>query len=386
MSPSIDVLLRASNPAPDEAVRALRSDALAESTDALRRAILAEPRTVPPTPRKRRHRRMPALAAATALIAVAAVFGVASLDRFEVIAPSSGQAWAASAVRVANAVPRRLVGEPGWAVLQADEFTVEDGAMTFAKNDRAVELRWTVQDQRMLLADRAMSSDLGARSAQVGSTRARIFHYASTKDDFAAIWSDGGRYTLELRTHADRHSLTENSDGSTSYAQGYTTGFTLASFEALLRSIHAVPVDDWLAAMPPSVVKPQDTRLAVADMLRDIPQPPGFEQRGLIDAGGGAVHDRYQLGARVVGAVACGWIEEWIAAKRAGDTVKRDAAVDVLAGSRNWAIVKEMEPGGGYPLMLSDYVTAMRTGGSPPAGRKTTVERSYRSALGCEGP
>jgi hypothetical protein len=52
--------------------------------------------------------------------------------------------------------------------------------------------------------------------------------------------------------------------------------------------------------------------------------------------------NRYELGQAVAGAVACGWMESWDAAKRSGDTATAEAAVAGMSGARHWAVLLQM--------------------------------------------
>jgi hypothetical protein len=156
---------------------------------------------------------------------------------------------------------------------------------------------------------------------------------------------------------------------------------TPAEHRRLLGSLKEVGVDEWLGAMPPSVVLPKDTRTVVDGMLADMALPDGFDASAL--RAGQAVRDRYQLGARVAGAVACAWIERWIDARNAGDAEAAAVAVSAMQGSRRWAILREMTAEGDYPKVLWEYADAMKGDGTVMGGRVLTVEESHRPALGC---
>ena len=104
-------------------------------------------------------------------------------------------------------------------------------------------------------------------------------------------------------------------------------------------------------------------------MLRGVPLPPGFDA----PAGEATTRDRYQLGAKVAGAVACAWIE------RGGEEARR-----ALASAKTWPILHEMNAEGDYPEVLWQYADAFQKGGDVPAGKPgVTVKNSYRDALGC---
>lgn len=67
---------------------------------------------------------------------------------------------------------------------------------------------------------------------------------------------------------------------------------------------------------------------------------------------GDAVKDRYQLGAQVSGAVACGWVDRFFEGKRTGDTAETQSATQAMATSRRWHTLREMTAEGDYPKVL----------------------------------
>jgi hypothetical protein len=71
--------------------------------------------------------------------------------------------------------------------------------------------------------------------------------------------------------------------------------------------LRVVRDDDWEPALPNSSIAPRERPAEVDRMLADIPQPPGFDAAPLRRSD--AAVDRYQLGAKVAGSVACGWID-----------------------------------------------------------------------------
>jgi hypothetical protein len=354
MTETLDRLLHDASPITDDEVRALPLDQLEEE---LCLAIVAlGPASRPDFRRRPLRWRFPALAAAAA--AVAAVLLVSLTAGGEKLGTSADRAWAASAVRVANAVPRLLVGEPGWTVTRADQFTVDEGEMTFRDGTRGVDLHWHSGASEDWLSDRRSEEELPPVS--VLGTTARLFRYRGAHDDFTALWRSGG-YTMELRTsNPPRLSLEE--------------------YRRVLGSLHAVGVDDWLAAMPPSVVLPAETDRVIDAMLAGIPLPDGFDKRELERHA--VVRDRYQLGAGVTGAVACGWIEQWVTAQRTGDAAASAAAVEAMQSSRHWPILREMQTKGDYPEVLWGLADAIERDTAIRAGNTTTIEQG-RSALGC---
>jgi hypothetical protein len=318
------------------------------------RAALLEDIAGARRPRWRR-RRLVGIAAPAVAAAVAGVVAVVALsDR------SDGQAWAAALVRVAEAAPRLLVDEPGWQVTRADELSVDYGEMTLASGDRRLDLKWLPEGRYEKAVDNRVAEmdDLG--TAPVPGTEARLFRYPGTSD-YVAVWLRGD-YTIEAR------GLALDAD----------------AFRATLASLEEVDVDAWLSAMPASVVQPAMQAEVIDEMLAGIPLPPGFDSTAIPTTE--AVRDRYQLGAQVAGAVACAWIDRWVAARDAGEDAGAREAVDAMATSPTWPVLLEMEAEGAYPEVLREYAAAMAGNGLVPAGKPMTVEETYESALGCPGP
>ena len=262
-------------------------------------------------------------------------------------APGDGgaeRAWAAPLVRIAESVPRLLVGD--WKVTRADQFALGEGEMVFEDGSRQVELAWRSGTLAEWVRDRSKGAPEQPPTELQGA-KVRIFAYS--RDDMTALWEQGG-YVMELRGNAVREALA---------------------------ALHDVSVDQWLGAMPASVVRPDDSEHVIDRMLLDMPLPPGFD-RAKLDTGG-MPRDRYQLGARVVGAVACGWIETWIS----GEAKPRAEAVAALKTARGWAVLQEMDAEGDYGDVLFQYVDAVAAGGTVLGGTVLTVEDSYKDALGC---
>ena len=67
------------------------------------------------------------------------------------------------------------------------------------------------------------------------------------------------------------------------------------------------------------------------DLTPELAQKMGFDRAALL--AGDEVRDRYQLGASVVGAVACGWLDAWEAALASGDAAGMDVARRAMASS-----------------------------------------------------
>lgn len=313
---------------------------------------IIELRNDQPARTPRRWSRLVAAAAAAAIVLV----GVGAIVNFRGNDDGSGTAWAAELVEFAERSPLMLIDDPAWEVTYADEYG-DEGELTFTDGRREAQLAWRSGPLSEWLDDR-LAGGVDHGSHDVANGTATIVQYKDS-DEYTALWESDGR-VLEFRTQA--------SDAD--------------EFAGLLDALVIVDVDSWLTAMPASVIEAADQPAVVGDMLAGIPLPDGFDPGSLADDAG--IKDRYQLGARVVGAVSCAWIEQWLDAAETGDAAAAQQATDAMDTSSQWAIVQEMNERGAYGQVLQTQVDAMHTDGQgfPPDG--PALADSYRDALGCQ--
>lgn len=371
MSHPTDRLLQLVDPIDEAARISLEASTTDEAAGAMRDAILATDRSEAgsrPAHRRLRLRRLPVLALATTAIAVAAVLAITDLGSVGPSDdPSGGQAWAAAAVRVAREVPRLLPTEPGWAVTRADEMTVQNGSTLLEKGNRSVEYNWYPRSQYDLyFKDRQLGTKRYA-DIEIDGVTAVVFRYADTADNYFAMWKLGD-YFVEARTQTDipekwqKSGIPENGPEAAKVPT-FLTHFDEASFRSFVSSLRSVDIDTWLAAMPESVVKPQDNAATVQRMLKGVPLPDGFDAKAV--AGGSEVRDRYQLGAHVTEQILCAWFKEWRAADHAGDAPRAAAAKRAVGTARSWPVFKLMGDGGSMPDMVFSDADYFSRGDSP---------------------
>jgi len=263
-------------------------------------------------PRARRHRLRPAALAVGLALVIAAVLLVVG-------AFSGGGAhptYAAAAVEVAEANPRLLVTAPGWKVTDAGEFEPDTGETTFGDGRRTLSLNWyPARLYRSYLRDRSHVSP-PRHSRLLGRTATTVEY--GRHGEYATMIAPIGAVFVEVRGRLGGH----------------------AAYEKVLHSVRPVGVDTWLAAMPARVVSPDARAHTVATMLRGIPYPPGFDPTRLESETAALNH--YDLGVRVADAIACGWVESWLAAQAAGDPIAARNAVDAMASSHHWPLLLRM--------------------------------------------
>jgi hypothetical protein len=284
-----------------------------------------------------------------------------SLDR-----PGGGRpAFAAAAIRVAEANPRLLVTAPDWKIVRADEFEPNTGELVFSDGENHLDVHWYPANMYgMYLRDRAEVgvSEQGELLGQPATT------VEYSPEEYATMLAPQGNVFIELRGHLGSRS----------------------AYEEILHSLRPVDVETWLSAMPAATVRPQDRSLEVDQMLRGIPLPPGFDPAVLQNEN--SISDRSSLAVKVGNAVACGWVDSWIAARRDGDDVGAERAIEAIAGAPDWPIVLETKS-----PWFSNYATVVRQlqGGQldrGPAGYEVrsngstfAVGPAWKLALGCGG-
>jgi hypothetical protein len=253
--------------------------------------------------------------------------------------------------------PLLLITQEGWRVTRADQYGAEEGEMTFTDGNHRLDLFWRpkhLHDQ--YVQDRATSA-ASSWELTIAGHEAVLIQYEGTTD-FTAQWLDGD-FSLELR------GVFPDVD----------------EYRAVATTLQFVDERTWLAAMPESVVVPDDRDATVESMLADIPVHASVRVEELKSEG--LVNDRYQLGARVTGAVACAWIEQWVDAKAKGDDASAQEASDAMATSRTWSMLIEMKDQGGWSQVVWQYADAMVGNGQIPAGRPMTLVEGYGDGLGC---
>lgn len=316
---SIDTLVRGADPCPQERLDAL--DLAGAEHDLLEQLVA--------TPRGRvrsaaaavttRPRWQVALAAAAA-VAVVAVGTPVALDAINAARPVT---YGTAATQVADANQRLLVDLPGWRVGDVSMFTADEGEMTFTDGTDEVQVNWRpAAEYDDHLAGRLRGNTSEPRSV-LGEAGTMVRYADST--DFTTILPPNDVNFLEIR-------------GDLGGREAYTR---------VLDALTPVGTSEWLEAMPASVVLPSNVDEVAAEMMADMPIPPGFDAAE--ELGDGISGDRYDIGAEVSGAVMCGWLVRWDEGNRAGDTAMVDSAVAAMQTSKDWAILHEMNPEGDYP-------------------------------------
>ena len=302
------------------------------------------PTAAAPAPPGRGRRALVAVAAAAAFAAAIAGPTIAFRGGNDALTPGaySGQARA-----VASSNPRLLLDDPDWKITHVDEFSADVGEIVFSNGDRRLEVNWYAADTYQdYYDDRLMVSKpkpfvlLGREGAQ--------FTYSA--NDFAVMLPVKGKNFLEIRGGVGDS----------------------AAFAAVLAQLKQVSVEQWLAAMPASVVTPSETGKVAQQMLADVPLPAGFNTSKLPNDG---TNDFYQFGAAVIGNVTCAWLKDYQGARTAGNEPGMAKVDQALGTSRTWKTLQQMNKDGDYPEAVWDLADRVH---------KREAVDDYQQALGCD--
>lgn len=397
--------MRAANPSSAAELR--KTLAEAELSSVMQRAIAAGESPAQPIeagyrtrPRRTFSRRRGASLSLGGLVFAGAIAALILLSGGSVDSVRDGghPTYAAAAVRVAEANPRLLVTAPGWSLVHARSFEVESGELIYKADEhplsgpggRQLNLTW---HPALFYRDRLRENGHACCHVSKPTTstllgqRATTFAYPGQHPNYATILSPQGNVFVEI-------------NGSFGSKREYETA---------LHSLRPVGVEDWLAAMPAEVLRPAAHSAAIAQMLRGMPAPPGFDSSALQSESD--LTDRFMLGKAVTGAVACGWLRRWLSATRAGDDAAAQEAVDAMATARRWPVLLQMVRERGYrekalpphgqgwpseiltaareiaqghlrrrPAVRTDYVKGR------PVGQLTPAGAAPASVMGCQLP
>ncbi|MGN9777483.1 hypothetical protein ACTMS0_17205 [Micromonospora sp. H33] len=256
--------------------------------------------------------------------------------------------YPAMVLKAAEENPRLLIDQPGWKATTVYGFAEKAGTIAFSNGERQLEMNWYPAGQYGgYHEDRLRVSK--PEPVKVDGWPGDLFRYSAS--DFAVMLRPRDGSFVELRTGG---------------------AWTRSEFDQVLADVIRVDARTWLAALPAEIVTPERVAERAAEVLVDVPLPPGFDTAALNDLG---TNDAYQFGAGVTSRVGCGWIAEWLRAKKAGDDAAVQRAGDALRSSHKWKVLHQMNDEGDWPEVFwetADKVAA----GEPPAG--------YRQALGCE--
>ncbi|MEV0155115.1 hypothetical protein AB0H57_15415 [Micromonospora sp. NPDC050686] len=354
----LDRMVRDADPYPPDAVRHLDGAAQHLLEEIMSTPTLA-PVTEPPE-RPRRARRSVLSGLAAAGVAAVLLTGFLAVSALRPEPPAGRQAspvttsdgprtagYSAMVLKAAEQNPRLLIDQPGWKATTVYGFAEKQGTIGFTNGDRHVEMNWYPAD-----------SYHGYQQDRLGVSRPEAVKVDGQPGDLFRY--SGNDFAVMLRPR----------DGS--FVELRANGMRRAEFDRMLAAVVRVDARTWLAALPAEIVTPERIEERAATVLADVPLPPGFDTAALTELG---VNDAYQFGAQVTARVGCGWIAEWLRAKKAGDDAALKRATDALRSSHHWKVLHQMNEAGDYPEVFWETADEVADGDVPPG---------YKGALGCQ--
>jgi hypothetical protein len=355
--------LRAANPFPDDALDAPEvSSAAGGLCDAI---VASDPTTLDgetddllPAARRGPHgpRRAWWLAATAAVVAL--VVGVAVLtlpgDDTSTVTSTDGEQTSTTDATVAPGPPAGVAPHyllEGWSMTRVDEYPGGEaelegevdyeggGGAEYADGDGdgdVLSLTWTSADQHPGNLEEYRSEYVEVGEITVdGVTAALVTTDASSGyEEWIALWT-ADDLALIARLEIDDE----------------------AEAREVLGSLRRAPEAAWTEALPDSAVPAAARAGVVEELLRGLPLPPDLDAGALGEAT--TTSDRYQLGAAVTSAVACGWFDVWWQARETGDTATEAAAIEAMASARQWPVLLEMEEEGDWPQAVWELADGM---------------------------
>jgi hypothetical protein len=238
---------------------------------------------------------------------------------------------------------------PGWDVSSA-----EPDSMTFSDGAHSLEVEWRDADDN--------NEDY----------RAELRELARGNERFEITLLDRPATVIGRRGSTEYTTFLRPEGGIFLKISGDLGG--RKPYLEVIRSLEPTDVETWLSALPPSLVRPGSREAVAAERLGGAPLPPGLD----LDALGGitSASDRAQFDVDLVQSVACGWLDEYLAATQAGDTDRAEAAIAALATSRDWPVLHELDrQGQSWPQAVWGVADAMAAGATDPS--------AFGTGLGC---
>ncbi|MFC5727360.1 MULTISPECIES: hypothetical protein [Nocardioides] len=337
----------------DEAVRLLpvqegRAELLEEIMATTPLESLDQTDDVPPS---RRGRWLPVIGAAAAVAAL--VGGVMWLGD-QADSSTENLPVATSPGAAIDGGDRAVLLADGWVVRHAIE-GLHGGELGYVNGSRELDIHWRpAATYDRYVNDRAADNAPAEEVDVLGKT---ALMWAYSANDHTVIRPVEGQFTLEVRG----------------------MGMDEKAFRALLGQLRLVGESELEAHLPAHFVTGAERPTVLAEMLEPLPLPDGFDRTGIKSE----EYTRYHLGARVSGAVACAWIEQYLEARKAGDAMRATEAQDALGTARDWPVLREMESEGDWSAVLWNYADIVVAGVDDQTPKD--VIGSYRGGLGCDG-
>lgn len=265
-------------------------------------------------------------------------------------------------------------------VIDVDGFTVLDGYENGVDDIRQSE--WYL--------------DIDGQSVDVvieGSSNWEISPGASDFEVIAYAFPNDGKTVDTTPTSLEGINQVTNSGQRTSVVisgegEGFSVTMTVAEGaldpDTIAGAITYVDEESWRTLLPDDFITPEQRGAAIAVILEDVAVPDDLAVGDMVDPESlhpDALVTEYQLGAEVIGTIACQWVATWVDATDAGDTEAANKAAVTMAGSRQWPILERMMTQGDYPEAVWQFADAIAGDGTVTMGIELSVKEAFTESL-----
>ncbi|MGH2958601.1 MAG: hypothetical protein ACRDKE_03280, partial [Solirubrobacterales bacterium] len=333
---------------PDPAANTSRT-AVDAAMQSLASSITAIPREAESSKRAARQhtRRAFTLAVASAVCAIAALIGVTQL----IGGSGTGSAWAAADIALAQKTPLLLFKAPGWDLKSfgQSEKMNRSGGITFENSSMHDEVGLHWETRAHLASRRRQLSSHAVRlpAMPVDGHRAQVFRQHSEGGGpmftgHNALWVSG-KYLLIL-SHQYRGKPSKSED---------------ERFAKLLTRVESVSTDELLKSLPKNYIVPSKLPAAANEILADVPLPAGFSAEPVLTNLQSSTHENLAL--RLITQAECGWVRDWVSARKHGDKSEMNRIANVVAPYRTWRFSGIVfGPGKGKSYIGDGYMEALK--------------------------
>ncbi len=214
--------------------------------------------------------------------------------------------------KAAKESPRIIVSEPGWKVIHLEPFGDRMGEMAYEKGELSFDQTWYPAAQYS-----SRRNDRQANNTKVKVGDLTGYLRPISKNDFSVA--------------------TEPHDGVFAVLRA-GTGWTRATWEALVARLRHVDEAAWVASVSPQVTSQGEAGDRAARLLLKMPAPPDWDPDQM---DGFPTTDTKLFDAALVKLITCGWLKEWQRAKATGNTDALNRAATSLLSSEDWPVLAE---------------------------------------------
>jgi hypothetical protein len=276
-----------------------------------------------------------------------------------VAAPATGTAPSTVAAQPDShpetlAWPPRLLLDATWNITDASERSLDGGGMSFIRDDRTVWVNW----YRDPMGANGDSVDGKAVQGYEAVGTATVLGASATIYDLTdPTGPEGGPITAAAPTGPTPPVSPEGSTSPPLVGEELlvrivsgsmtvnvqlrsTSGTTLEvdEFASILESLHQVEAAEWEAELPDDVVTAAERPATVDELLAGVPvtEPAVVDQIRVASL----VQSRTELANRVLQAVVCGWLNEYLLGHEADDADAVAAAGVAIASVADWPVTQ----------------------------------------------